>query len=104
MPGRIRFDLGGDWITPRVTMNTFDAEASVSFPSRNRIVSAAPTSAETWRRRQLPMREIDLMSQRSQRLSCALTQGEPFSTSSRGGLTRGFDIMKTVGSTPFGKA
>jgi hypothetical protein len=50
-------------------MNTFDADASVSFPSRNRMVSAAPASAESWRSRQLPISEIDLMSQRSQRLS-----------------------------------
>ena len=50
------------------------------------------------------MSEIDLMSQRSQRLSCALTAAEPFSICACGGLTSGFDIMNTVGSTPFGKA
>ena len=47
--------------------NTLEAEASVSSPSRNRIVSAAPTAAEAWRSSTLPMSEIDLMSQRCQR-------------------------------------
>src|SRR5688572_2391879 len=93
MPGRMRLDLGGDWITPPFTTNTFEAEASVSFPSRKRIVSAAPCSAESWRRRQLPMSEIDLMSQRSQRLSTALTATPPFSTCAAGGLVSGLDII-----------
>src|SRR5574339_544627 len=104
MPGRIRLDLGGDWITPRLTMNTLEAEASVSLPSRNRMVSAALASAESWRSRQLPMSDIDLMSQRSQRLSVALTAGAPLSTCVCGGLTSGLDIMNTVGSALFGKA
>src|SRR6185503_15851242 len=96
--------LGGDRITPRFTTKTFDAEASVSLPSRNRIVSAAPASAESWRSRQFPMSEIDLMSQRSQRLSCAVTAGAPFCTVSFGGVTSGLDIANTVGSASFGKA
>ena len=85
-------------------MKTFEAEASVSLPSRKRIVSAAPASAEVWRSRQLPMSEIDLMSQRSQRLSCALTAEAPFSTCAGGGLVSGLDIMNTVGSTLAGNA
>ena len=50
------------------------------------------------------MSEIDLMSQRSQRLSGALTAEAPFSTCACGGLTSGLDIMNTVGSPSFGKA
>src|SRR6185436_1099593 len=100
----MRLDLGGDRITPRFTTKTFDDEASVSFPSRKRIVSAAPASAESWRSRQLPMSEIDLMSQRSQRLSGALTAAAPLCTVSLGGVTSGLDIAKTVGSASFGKA
>ena len=62
----------------------------------------APASAESCRSRQLPMSEIDLMSQRSQRLSCALTADAPFCTTSFGGVTSGFDIMNTVGSASLG--
>src|SRR3954471_15855848 len=100
----MRLVLGGERITPRFTTKTFEDEASVSFPSLKRIVSAAPASAESWRSRQLPMSEIDLMSQRSHRLSCALIATPPFCTCSCGGLTSGLDIMKTVGSTFFGNA
>jgi hypothetical protein len=42
------------------TTNTFEAEASVSLRSRNRIVSAAPASAETCRSRVLRERVIAL--------------------------------------------
>src|SRR2546430_736286 len=73
MPGRISSFFGGDWITPRLTTKTLEAEASVSRPSRNRMVSTASASEESWRRSTLPMSEIDLMSQRSQRLSSAIT-------------------------------
>ena len=72
-------------------MKMLDAEASVSLPSRKRTVSAPSSSAESWRSRQLPMSEIDLMSQRSQRLSCALIAMPPFCTFSCGGLTSGLD-------------
>ena len=81
-----------------------EAEASVSLPSRKRIVSVAPASADAWRNRTLPISEIDLMSQRSQRLSTALTATAPFSTSSLGGFTSGLHIANTVGSTPAGNA
>ena len=85
-------------------MKTFEADASVSLPSRNRIVSAAPASAESWRSRQLPMSEIDLMSQRSQRLSCALTRCRAVLHLLRAAaLTSGLDIMKTVGSSALGE-
>ena len=100
----MRLDFGGERITPRFTTNTFEAEASVSLPSRKRMVSIAPASAESWRSRQLPISEIDLMSQRSQRLSYALTAAAPFCTSSFGGVTSGSDSANTVGSASFGKA
>src|SRR5258705_3211435 len=100
----MRLVLGGDRIMPRFTTKTFEDEASVSFPSRKRIVSAAPASAESWRSRQLPMSEIDLMSQRSQRLSCALTASATFCTVSLGGVTSGLDLAHTVGSASFGDA
>src|SRR5918993_5205943 len=98
MPGRMRLLFGGEWMTPRLTINTLEAEASVSLPSRNRMVSTAPASADICRNRQLPMSEMDLMSQRSQRLSVALTAAPPLSTCACGGLTHGVDIIKTVGS------
>src|SRR6267142_6359607 len=104
MPGRMSSFFGGDWITPRLTTKTFDDEASVSLPSRKRMVSTASASAESWRRSTLPMSEIDLMSQRSQRLSLAVIALAPDSTCAGGGGTRGLDIMKTVGSACFGKA
>ena len=52
----------------------------------------------------MPRSEIDLMSQRSQRLSVALTAAPPLSTCACGGLTSGFAIMNTVGSRLFGNA
>src|SRR3954465_4314263 len=100
----MRLVLGGERITPRFTTKTFEDEASVSFPSLKRIVPPAPASGESWRSRQLPMSEIDLMSQRSHRLSCALTAAAPFCTVSRGGVTRGLDIANTVGSASLGNA
>src|SRR4029453_8627739 len=89
--------FGGDWFSPPLTTNTLDDEASVRLPSRKRMVSTASASAESWRSRQLPMSEIDLMSQRSQRLSRAVIALAPLSTRAGGGGTSGFDIMKTVG-------
>ena len=50
------------------------------------------------------MSEIDLMSQRSQRLSRAVIALAPASTCAGAGGTSGFDIMKMVGSACFGKA
>ena len=100
----MKLSLAGARITPRFTTNTFEADASVSLPLRKRTVSAPPASAESWRSRQLPISEIDLMSQRSQRLSVALTAEAPFSTCSAGGLTSGLAMMKTVGSAFFGSA
>ena len=44
------------------------------------------------------------MSQRSQRLSGAVTATTPRSRASAGGSTSGLVIMKTVGTMPFGNA
>ena len=49
MPGRISEVFGGEMTVPRLTMNTLEADASVSFPSRKRMVSDAPASAEICR-------------------------------------------------------
>src|SRR3954453_16599142 len=100
----MRLVLGGDRITPRFTTKTFDDEASVSLAPGKKIAAAAPASAESWRSRQLPMSEIDLMSQRSHRLSWALRAATPFCTVSRGGVTSGLDIANTVGSASLGNA
>src|SRR5260221_14574165 len=103
MPGRIRLDFGGETMTPRRTTKTLEAEASVSFASRKRIVSAAPACADIWRSSTLPMSEIDLMSQRNQRLSTALTAGAPLSTCHGGRAASGFDIINTLGPAFAGK-
>jgi hypothetical protein len=52
----------------------------------------------------LPSSEVDLISQRSQRLSVALTHAQPRVTSSRAGTLIGLLIMNTVGVACAGKA
>ena len=96
----MRLSRGGAATTPAFTMNTFEAEASVSMPSRNMMVSTAPASADIWRASTLPSSEVDLMWHFSQRKSRAVTQATPFSTASRDGFTIGLDIMNTVGTCP----
>ena len=58
MPGRIRLSFGGATIRPPMTTSTFDADASVSQPSRNITVSTAPESAASWRISTLPTSEM----------------------------------------------
>jgi hypothetical protein len=54
MPGRIWLSFGRRDDRPPRTISTFDAEASVRWPSRNITHSTAPTSAARWRIRTLP--------------------------------------------------
>src|SRR5450631_3094098 len=100
MPGRMKLLFGGDRMTFPFTAKILLDEPSVSLPSRNSTASAASRSTAAWRSRQLASSEVDLMSQRSQRLSATLTAFTPVSRNSRGGVVRGLDIMNTVGFTP----
>ena len=52
-------------------------EPSSSSPSRTSSASSAPRSAASWRSSTLPSSAIDLMSQRSQRMSCSVTARSP---------------------------
>ena len=104
MPGRIRLSFGGATIVPPVTTRTFDADASVRYPSRNITVSIAPASAASWRISTLPTSEIVLRSHRRQRLSSAVTTATPRSICSADGVASGLLIMNTVGATPVGNA
>ena len=104
MPCSIRLSFKGASTTPFFTTNTFDADASERKPSRNITASIASCSAASWRINTLPRSEIDLMSQRCQRLSTAVTQAMPLANCAALGVTSGFDITNTVGLESFGNA
>src|SRR5471032_583496 len=104
MPGRIRLSLGGARITSFLIASTLLAEASVRKPSRNITTSSASWSTAYCFFRQLASKEMDLMSQRSQRLSVDDTVVAPLFITSGVGVTSGFAIMNTVGLMPLGKA
>ena len=69
------------------------------------MVSAQPASTAIWRSSTLGSSAMALMSQRSQRLSCAVTAHTPLCNSAAGGGDSGLLIMNTVGLTGgFGNA
>src|SRR5437879_11947769 len=97
MPSRIRLSLGGAISLPFFTIQTLDAEASVRKPSRNWIASSASFSDAYCAASTLPSSEIDLISQRSQRLSSIETQATPVARTASDGSTIGLVMMNTVG-------
>ena len=63
------------------------------------MVSAQPASTAIWRSSTLGSSAMALMSQRSQRLSGAVTAATPLCSNSAGGVSSGLLIMNTVGLT-----
>ena len=79
MPGNSFQELGGVRSSPSMTTCTLEALESVSCPSRSRMHSVALSSTASWRSSTFASSDTDLMSQRDQRVSCAVTAGKPFS-------------------------
>ena len=104
VPGSSRLLFGGEKMVPSFTISTLLDEASVSMPSRMRMVSTAPTSADFWRASTLPSRAVDLMSLLYQRSSRAVIAAAPSVCHSTGALRIGLLIMNTVGFASFGNA
>src|SRR3990167_5946619 len=100
MPGSIRLSFGGASSLPFFTTKMLLAAPSViNSLLRIRMVSAQPASTAIWRNNTLGSSAMDLMSQRSQRLSDAVMQAMPLCNSSAGGVDNGLLIMNTVGVT-----
>src|SRR5262249_51457245 len=96
VPGRILCELGGLTITPPVTTCTADADASISSPFLNRIVSAALVSAASWRKSTLARSDTDFTSQRAHRVSSAVTHATPFSRVAAEAIGNGAQNANTV--------
>src|SRR5690349_8416443 len=100
MPGNIKLSFGGASSLPSLTTKMLLAAPSVmNSLLRIRMVSAQPASTAIWRSSTLGSSEMDLISQRSQRLSSAVTQRMPLSSSSAGGVGSGLVMANTVGGT-----
>src|SRR3989338_1645094 len=105
MPGSIRLSFGGASSLPAFTTKMLLAAPSVmNSLLRIRMVSVQPASTAIWRSSTLGSSAMDLMSQRSQRLSAAVMQAMPLCTSAAGGAGSGLVIANIVGVTGgFGK-
>ena len=94
----MRREFGGTSTSPPSTTCTEDADASVSSPSRSRMVSWASASTASWRSSTFASSAVDLMSQRAQRVSVAVTQLTPRSSSAGGLGASGAPKANTVRS------
>jgi hypothetical protein len=99
VPGSSFQEFGGVRSSWPMTTCTLDALASVSCPSRSRMVSVAPSSTASWRNSTLASSDTDLMSHRAQRVSSAVTAGKPFSRAPGRAVGQGDANANTVRGT-----
>jgi hypothetical protein len=92
---------GGVLTSPLCTVNTLLAAPSVTRPSRSSTASTAPDATACWRSRILGSSEIDLMSQRAQRVSARVMAAAPrvWCRLSAAGTGIGALVRNTVGAT-----